>query len=365
MPKENRGPHLHWRKDRKQWIIRWFESGRERKKATGFGRGERLAAEAALGKHLLEIEPKQEGPSRASERIIDDVVAAYGTERAPHTKNKDRIAYAIRALLAFWTERPVSDITETTCREYLLSRSVSAGTVIRELGVLKAALQWDVDHNRLERAPKIWMPRRPPPKDRWLTRSEAARLIRGARNEELPEDAPEGTPARLMARSQRRHLCLFLLLGLYTGARKEAILSLRWAQVDLDARRIDFNPPGRERTSKGRPIIRVPDRLMTFLRYAKREGSDTGYVITYGGKPVANVKKAFARACRKAVLERVTPHTLRHTVASWARQSGVPFEDIADYLGHEDLRTTARIYAHMSPDFQGAMVAALDRRRGG
>ena len=365
MPKENRGPHLHWRKDRSQWVIRWFEGGRERKKATGCGRGERAEAEAALGRHLLEIETKQDGPRRPTDRIFDDVLTGYAKERAPHTKHQERIAYAIDALLPFWSGRAVSEITETSCREYTLSRSVSNGTVIRELGVLKAALQWDVDHNRLERAPKIWMPKRPPPKDRWLTRSEAARLILGARNEELPEDAPEGAAARLMARSQRRHLCLFLLIGLYTGARKEAILSLKWAQVDLEKKRIDFNPPGRERTSKGRPIIRIPDRLMTFLRYARKHGCDTGYVITYGGKPVANVKKAYARACKKAGLEGVTPHTLRHTVASWARQQGVPFEDIADYLGHEDLRTTARIYAHMSPDFQTAMVAALDRRRPG
>jgi hypothetical protein len=37
------------------------------------------------------------------------------------------------------------------------------------------------------------------------------------------------------------HLPLFILVGLYGGARKEAILSLRWLQVDLDAGRIDFN----------------------------------------------------------------------------------------------------------------------------
>ena len=38
----------------------------------------------------------------------------------------------------------------------------------------------------------------------------------------------------------RLHLPLFILIGLYTGARKEAILSLRWSQVDLTSNRIDF-----------------------------------------------------------------------------------------------------------------------------
>lgn len=81
---------------------------------------------------------------------------------------------------------------------------------------------------------------------------------------------------RSAARKDKRsrlHLPLFILLALYTGARKEAILSLRWPQVDLQRNLIDFNPPGRERTSKGRPIIPIPRRLMTFLRLAARNAT--------------------------------------------------------------------------------------------
>jgi integrase len=38
----------------------------------------------------------------------------------------------------------------------------------------------------------------------------------------------------------RLYLPLFIVLGLYTGARKEAILSLRWPQIDLENKRINF-----------------------------------------------------------------------------------------------------------------------------
>lgn len=47
----------------------------------------------------------------------------------------------------------------------------------------------------------------------------------------------------------RLYLPLFILIALRTGARKEAILSLRLSQVDLEAGRIDFNPAGRRRTN--------------------------------------------------------------------------------------------------------------------
>jgi integrase len=88
---------------------------------------------------------------------------------------------------------------------------------------------------------------------------------------------------------------------------------------------IDFNPPGRGRTSKERPIIPISGRLMTFLRLAKQRGTDLGTVIEYRGEPIGDIKHGFTSACARAGLADVTPHTLRHTAASWMAQSGVPF----------------------------------------
>lgn len=239
----------------------------------------------------------------------------------------------------------------------------------RELTILRAAINHDYAHGRITRPVPVVLPQRGEAKDRWLTRIEAAALIRAARQD---------------VRS-RRHLVLFILMGLYTGARKEAILSLRWPQVDLRRRLIDFNPPGRGRTSKGRPIIPIPQRLATFLRVARDRGGDLGPVIAYRGQPVGNIKKAFHAACINAgmiigyrpgkaikdgnVIEiqvpvtDVTPHTLRHTCASWMAQQGVPFPVIARYLGHSDSRTTETIYSHHASDYLVGAVEALDRRR--
>ena len=68
---------------------------------------------------------------------------------------------------------------------------------------------------------------------------------------------------------------LFILIGLYTGRRKEAILSLRWPQVDLDAGRIDFEVAGRRRTNKKRGKVPIPPRLLPHLRRAKRSAAPT------------------------------------------------------------------------------------------
>lgn len=280
----------------------------------------------------------------------------------------ERIAYAIEALIPFWGNRFVADIREGTCRSYCEYRDVSAGTTRRELTTLRAAVNYDYRGGRLTATVPVWLPSRPASKDRWLTRQDAGALLRAAKKRQRG----------------RLHLPLFILIGLYTGARKEAILSLRWPQVDFERGLIDFHPPGRERTGKGRPIIPIPRRLLTFLRLARKRGHELGYVIQFNGRPVGDVKKAFARAVAEAgfvlgykpakgslgradgpvtwitPIVDVTPHTLRHTAASRMVQKGVSFAKVARYLGHKDSRTTEQTYAHHAPDYLEEAQRAFD-----
>ncbi|MCX9148367.1 site-specific integrase [Erythrobacter sp. WG] len=151
------------------------------------------------------------------------------------------------------------------------------------------------------------------------------------------------------------------MLGLYTGARKEAILSLRWTQVDFRRGVIDFNDPSRARTVKRRSRIPIPDRLMTFLRLARERGSDIGFVINRDGRRLQDVKRSFARACRIAGLDNVTPHTLRHTCGTWMAQQGVPLFEIGGWLGHSHERTV-ELYAHHCPDHLMRAKRAADRK---
>lgn len=271
----------------------------------------------------------------------------------------------------------VGDITRETCRGYGRHRAKAPGTIRRELATLRAAINYAKDEGRITYAPTVHLPKKPEGKDRFLRRSEAAALLNAARAGHA---------------STRPYLPLFILIALYTGARKGAILELRWPQVDLDAERIDFNPPGRERTSKGRARQPIPRRLLTFLRLARRRGSDLGYVVHRDGAQLDNMKRAFNTACIDAGLSKpilipgrdesgkeimtpkldedgapilrneITPHTLRHTCGTWLAQAGVPLDKIGGWLGHSDARTT-QLYAHHHPDFMEEARNAADRRR--
>lgn len=350
MPRKNSGPRLKFREDRGVWVITWSEFGATRLRSTGSadrGQADQAFAEF-LNERLRDTAPI--GPSDPGAFPIADALILY----AGHAETKSdpaRIGFAIKALLPFWGARMVADITRETCRAYERSRSKAPGTVRRELGALRAALNYAYGEGRVTRVPVVHLPEKPQGRDRWLTLGEAAKLLNEARK----------ANGRI-----RLYLPLFIILALNTGARKEAILSLRWSQVDFSNGLIDFNPPGRQRTKKGRAIVPISPKLMGHLKRARRRGSDLGYVINAGGSRIKDIGHrtggSFGAACRRSGLVDVTPHTLRHTCGTWAAQRGVPLWQIAGWLGQSNARTT-ELYAHHHPDHLLDAMHAADRRR--
>jgi len=210
-------------------------------------------------------------------------------------------------------------------------------TLRRELAVLQAAINYAHRNGRITRSVAVTLPARPPSKERWLTKHEAALLLRAARTEKA-----------------RLYMPLFILLGLYTGRRKEAILSLRWPQVNLEAGLIDFDIAGRQRTNKKRGKVPIPRKLLTQLKRARRRGSDLGYVLHINGEPIGDIKKGFAAACRRA------PHTLRHTAATWLMQKGVELWQASGFLAMSE-KTLVEVYGHHHPDFMRQAAEAIGK----
>ena len=362
MPRPNKGAHLLWHKKRKFWYIREFIDGKEKLKSTGTKCREE--AEAGLAEFIRKTR-NTSGPQDPSQYLIADALANFSEDKAPGLASGDRVGYALMPLLDFWGECTVDAINETTCKAYTNKRERSAGTVRRELGILRAALNFERNHGRLTFVPHMWFPSPPAGKGRWLTRSEAARLIRAARRTEKSRD----------------YLALFIILGLYTGARKGALLELRWTQVDLNLGRIDLNPPGRVRTSKGRSIIPIPRRLHWFLKKARARSANSDFVIHRNGKPIKDIKKSFIRAAMDAGMTKamlsadgspktdndgnvrltaeISPHVLRHTAGTWLAQKGVDRHEIAGWLGHSYERT-AELYSHHHPDYFSSAKRAFD-----
>jgi integrase len=342
MGKRNQGPRLRWLDKRKCYYITWTEHGRSRERSTGTADRER--AEIAFAQ-WLQLRGRRDGPSDPSAILVTDVLNHYLQQRGPKVAAPERIAYAALELTDFFEANTLADVTPQTCTRYVEKRGRSKGTVRRELGVLRAAINYAHRSGMITRPVAVELPERPAPRDRWLTRQEAARLLRAAR-----------TP------QARLYMPLFILVGLYTGRRKEAILSLRWPQVDLEAQRIDFEVAGRMRTNKRRGVIPIPPRLLPHLRRARKRGTDLGYVLHINGKRIGDIKRGFSAACDRAGLEGVSPHALRHTAATWiARDGTTSFADAADYLAMSE-ETLRDVYRHHHPDFLRGAAESIGRR---
>src|SRR5262249_59646665 len=116
------------------------------------------------------------------------------------------------------------------------------------------------------------MPPRPEPRDRWLTRDEAAKLLWASRHVE--------------------HLKRFILLGLYTGSRSGAILSLEWSWIDLERGVMRRRARGQaEIATKRTPPAKLGRKILGFLRRWKRRGAE-GPVVRYCGQRLEGVGAA-------------------------------------------------------------------------
>ena len=158
MGRRNEGPSFCIGGTKRGWSIRWTEGGRDRERSTGTR--DRQQAQIALGDFL----PKRDhraGPRDPSQVFVTDVLNGYREHRGQKVAAPDRIAYAVLALADFWEGNSVADVTPQTCGRYVEKRGRSAGTVRRELGVLRAAINYAHKH-REDYAPGGCRTARPP-----------------------------------------------------------------------------------------------------------------------------------------------------------------------------------------------------------
>lgn len=238
------------------------------------------------------------------------------------------------ALKPFFAGRAPDLISRQDCRDYARQRfeaGRSASTVHTELSKVRACLRWAHEEKLIGPPPKIWLPMPSRPRERVLTPEEAVALIIAARDHCRP------------------YVHLFTALLFATGGRHKAILDLTWDRINFDRGVIDLDediPPDPMNKSwrKGRAEVAMSSMVRPLLEVAYR-GRLSDHVIEHGGKRVDSCRKGFASACKHAGLVGVTPHTIRHTCATWLHGK-VQTAFTAQLLGHRDEATTRMVYTH-------------------
>ena len=142
-------------------------------------------------------------------------------------------------------------------------------------------------------------------------------------------------------------------LLMLTGCRLSEIMNLRWEDVDLESAKL------RLRDSKtGAKVVHLGEPAVAVLRGVERKDGNP-WVIA-GRRPgtrIASLHFPWARIRRRAGLDDVRIHDLRHSFASGGLLVGEGLPMIGKLLGHSHVQTTAR-YAHLADD---PVKAAADR----
>jgi integrase len=326
------------------WIIR----DGEHQRGTGCSAENRAEAERRLGWYLgAKHTPTRASHTDPSSIKIADVVNIYTADRGAQIARPDQLASRLRFLLGLLGDKTLADITPAACRDYVARRG-SVQAAKRELEDLRAAIRHHWKAGYCDRETRVTLPAKSLPRERWLTRDEAAKLLRAAWRE-----------------PQRHHVARFILVGLYTGTRAAAICSASFQPVggrglvDVDRGVFYRLPQGKQQTKKRQPTIRLPPRLLAHMRRWRAMGAQS--VVEYEGRPVDDVSRAFTRAARAAGLGGVMQHTLRHTAITWAMQNGAGMYEAAGYFG-VSARIIEQTYGHHHPDYQESVGAAVTAR---
>ena len=351
------------------------------KRSTGLSAGQLEEAEQELARYIAEKHGPEPYKAQAGQISIAEVLAYYTARLLKNAERRDTPAVRrgtatrqihIANLLTFWADKTLADIRTSVCEQYEEHRkamprrrgmragaaSVSGGTIRQELKTLGRAVSAWHGESPLPALPIVWKPDAPRPRDRFLERREVAKMLRAAR------------------RLRFTHLVRYILIGIYTGTRDDAMRRLRWVKAShdgwVDTERGILYRAGfaEERTSKRRPPMVLPDRLLGHLRRWQKVDAATGltHVITYAPplpthpgairraerlgrlqrlpQPVGDIHKSWATTVEAAGLGKdVTPHTLKHTAITWMLWSGKSIWDVAEDTGTSP-KTIEEVYGH-------------------
>ncbi|OUS03984.1 integrase [Rhodobacterales bacterium 52_120_T64] len=284
-----------------------------------------------------------------------DLIDRYIEEHLPHlapTNASDQKSMLRKLVEPDWGNRLVADITSSDVEKLLTKiaagrarpskakpnnrarklqgskptpiRANRTGEVLRKMFTLAVGWKWRADNpasgfrRRLENE-----------RERFLSKEEIGKL------------------AEALDRAEDQRAATIIRMCLLTGARVGEVRQARFEHFNLELG--SWSKPAT--TTKQRKIHRLPisDEVGTIVRQRQLivpSGIPWLFPGDVPGQPVIEIRRFWRSIQKKADLEDVRIHDLRHTFASLLVSGGASLEMIGKLLGHSQLKTTQR-YAHL------------------
>ena len=253
-----------------------------------------------------------------------------------HTKTWKVMEECFHRYLGEWKNRPVNSIKRADVQLLInkLGRENGKTTANRTLELLRAIInkgkKWAMfdGENPATGITKFKLK----PRERFAFDEELPRLVAAIEAEPNPDIRD------------------YILMMLYSGARKSNVLTMRWEHVDLDAGTWVI-PDTKNGTSQ---TILLTEPELEIMQRRLGEGKKQNhpkispYVFPGVGAAghLADPKKGWYRILERAKIKDLHLHDLRRTLGSYMAMTGASLSVIGNALNHKDVSTTRKVYAH-------------------
>ena len=284
--------------------------------------------------------------TRAAHRLlVRDLIDDYARTALPRLKSADTTSLRLarfRCDLGAYTLETLTRGRIAEWRDARLAEGAAPATVTRELGILSSVISYARKDLGIEIENAAGLVRRPPTtrgRDRRLESDEETRLL-----EALGDHAGDVRGAKRAGAYRvgtRNPMMLPLVqLAVETAMRQGELLALTWDNVDLNAQTAHLNDTknGESRT------VPLSSRAVALLDVLPRLPDGRVFPIS-----AQAVKLAWGRACKRAGIENLRFHDLRHEATSRLAEK-LNLLELAAVTGHKDLRMLKRYYHPRATD---------------
>lgn len=159
--------------------------------------------------------------------------------------------------------------------------------------------------------------------------------------------------------SRNKHLLPIVLLAITTGMRLSEITGLTWDRIDLEREQIFLRET---KNGRSRTVALVGEALELLKRHLQYRKPGNPYLFPAKKRfGRISIRKAWEEACKRARIENLHFHDLRHTFATYAAESGASNLELATATGHKTLQMLQR-YTHMDAKITHRLSLAVHQR---
>ncbi|MBI4528135.1 MAG: tyrosine-type recombinase/integrase [Deltaproteobacteria bacterium] len=317
--------------------IKYYRNGKPYRESSGSGKKQ---AADLLKQRLGEISTGRfigpEADKVTIKQLSEDYLNDY---KVNGKKSQDKADQVLKHILAFFEHYRAHDVGTDLVRKYISNRldeKAANATINRELAALKRMFTLGIHAEKIYRKPHVPMLQENNVRTGFFEHGDFVALRDAAPDSFKP----------------------VLTFAYYTGWRKQEILSLKWNQVDLNARTVRLDP-GTTKSGAGRVIILDGELLEAVQgQWEKRKVAEIPgqsptllcpFVFHRNGRPLGDIRDVWAAGCKAANLTGKLFHDFRRTAVRNMVRAGV-HERVAMMVSGHKTRSVFDRYDIVSED---------------